>query len=89
MTNNQAPPPEQSIARVTVRANADLLPPVVDFVKHTTRWLGLRDAAAKHLDRAVGRRRPLRRSRSAPARQGRRGGRRSGPAFRLRPLSGW
>jgi anti-sigma regulatory factor (Ser/Thr protein kinase) len=54
MTNNQAPPPEQSIARVTVRANVDLLPPVVDFVKHTTRWLGLRDAVAKHLDRAVG-----------------------------------
>src|SRR5919202_967919 len=43
--------PEEPIARVTISADAGLLPPVVEFVRQMTRRLGLRDA--EHVDRAV------------------------------------
>ncbi len=44
---------EELVARVTVSADAGLLPPVVRFVEQTTRRLGLRDKAADNLDQAV------------------------------------
>ena len=53
MTENETPSPEELIARVTVSADADFLPPVIDFVGHTAQRLGLEEAAAEHLDRAV------------------------------------
>jgi len=43
--------PEESIARVTVSADAGFLPPVIEFVKQLTFRLGLGDA--EHVDRAV------------------------------------
>jgi anti-sigma regulatory factor (Ser/Thr protein kinase)/GNAT superfamily N-acetyltransferase len=45
---------DKSIAAVTVLADAELLPAVVDFVRRAANHLGLRDKAAEHLDRAVG-----------------------------------
>src|SRR5215210_5932010 len=43
--------PEEPIARVTVSADAGLLPPVIEFVRQMTLRLGLRDA--EHVDQAV------------------------------------
>src|SRR5215211_7917863 len=43
--------PEESIARVTISANARFLPPVMEFVKQMTIRLGL--GGAEHVDRAV------------------------------------
>jgi anti-sigma regulatory factor (Ser/Thr protein kinase) len=43
--------PEESIARITVSADAGFLPPVIEFVKQMTRRLGLGDA--EPVDRAV------------------------------------
>ena len=43
--------PEESIARITVSADAGFLPPVIEFVKEMTRRLGLGDA--EPVDRAV------------------------------------
>lgn len=48
-----APKPEEPVASVTVPADADLLPPVLGFVRSAARRLGLRSAAAGHLERAV------------------------------------
>ena len=45
---------DKSVAAVTVLADAELLPAVVDFVRRAANQLGLRDKAAEHLDRAVG-----------------------------------
>jgi anti-sigma regulatory factor (Ser/Thr protein kinase) len=45
--------PEEPIARVTVRAEADFLTPVISFVGHTAERLGLRETEAGHLKRAV------------------------------------
>ena len=45
---------DKSVAAVTVLADAELLPAVVDFVRRAAKQLGLRDKAAEHLDRAVG-----------------------------------
>lgn len=42
------------VARVTVSADAGLLPPVVGFVGETARLLGLMDEDAENLDRIVG-----------------------------------
>ncbi|MGH3144494.1 MAG: ATP-binding protein, partial [Rubrobacter sp.] len=53
MTENEMPLPEESIARLTVRADVDLLPPVIDFVGRLAQRLGLERAAAEHLDRTV------------------------------------
>ena len=50
---NEAPSPEELIARVTVPANAGFLLAVIDFVRHVTHQLGLRGAAAEHLDQVV------------------------------------
>ncbi len=47
------PQPEESVARVTVVANAGFLAPLIDFVRQTTGRLGLEDYAAEHLARAV------------------------------------
>lgn len=44
---------DKSVAAVTVLADAELLPAVVDFVRRAAKKLGLRDKAAEHLDRAV------------------------------------
>jgi anti-sigma regulatory factor (Ser/Thr protein kinase) len=44
---------EESVARVTVLADEELLPVVVEFVRRTAHQLGLRDKAAKHLEKAV------------------------------------
>jgi hypothetical protein len=43
--------PEDSIARVTISADAGFLPPVIEFVKQMTLRLGL--GGAEHVDRAV------------------------------------
>jgi hypothetical protein len=43
--------PEESIAHVTISADAGYLPPVIEFVKQLTFRLGLGDA--EHVDRAV------------------------------------
>ena len=43
--------PEESIARVTISADAGFLPPVIEFVKQMTLRLGL--GGAEHVDRAV------------------------------------
>ncbi len=53
MTVTETPSPEQLIARVTVSADTNFLPPVIDFVGHTAQRLGLERAAAEHLDPAV------------------------------------
>ena len=45
--------PEESVARVTVVADAGFVQPVVEFVRQTSHRLGLEDAAAEHLDRGV------------------------------------
>jgi GNAT superfamily N-acetyltransferase len=45
--------PEEQIARLTVAADAELLPPVADFVRQTVRRLGLTGEAAAHLQRSV------------------------------------
>src|SRR5919202_924043 len=45
---------DKPVAAVTVLADVELLPAVVDFVKRTANQLGLRDKAAEHLDQAVG-----------------------------------
>jgi anti-sigma regulatory factor (Ser/Thr protein kinase) len=45
--------PEESVARVTIVADAGFLAPVIDFVRQTTGRLGLQDDAAEHLDHAV------------------------------------
>src|SRR5919202_2633962 len=45
---------DKSVAAVTVLADAELLPAVVDFVSRAANQLGLRDKAAEHLDQAVG-----------------------------------
>ncbi|MDQ3912295.1 MAG: ATP-binding protein [Actinomycetota bacterium] len=50
---NETGTTERLIARVTVTADVDFLPVVVDFVRRTAHRLGLRDEAADHLDRAV------------------------------------
>src|SRR3712207_798334 len=50
---NETPTPEELIARVTVSAGADFLPPVIEFVGQTAQRLGLERAAAEHLDQAV------------------------------------
>src|SRR5215210_748747 len=52
MTEMKATPEEQ-IARVTVRADADFLTPLVSFVGHTAEKLGLGGKDAGHLKRAV------------------------------------
>src|SRR5215208_3374382 len=43
--------PEEPIARVTISADAALLPPVIEFVRQMTRRLGLREA--EHVGQAV------------------------------------
>jgi anti-sigma regulatory factor (Ser/Thr protein kinase) len=45
--------PEAQIASVTISADAGFLPPVIHFVKQMSHRLGLGDAAAEHMDRAV------------------------------------
>ena len=45
---------DKPVAAVTVLADVELLPAVVDFVRRTANQLGLRDKAAEHLDQAVG-----------------------------------
>jgi anti-sigma regulatory factor (Ser/Thr protein kinase)/GNAT superfamily N-acetyltransferase len=45
---------DKSIAAVTVMADAELLPAVVDFVRRAAHQIGLGDKAAEHLDQAVG-----------------------------------
>jgi anti-sigma regulatory factor (Ser/Thr protein kinase) len=45
---------DKSVATVTVLADGELLPAVVDFVRKVANQLGLRDEAAEHLDQAVG-----------------------------------
>ena len=45
--------PEEQIARLTVAAAAELLPPVADFVRQTARRLGLTGEASTHLLEAV------------------------------------
>ena len=45
--------PEEQIARLTVAAAAELLPPVADFVRQTARRLGLTGEASTHLQEAV------------------------------------
>jgi anti-sigma regulatory factor (Ser/Thr protein kinase) len=50
---NETPSTGELIARVTVPANAGFLLAVIDFVRHVTHQLGLRGAAAEHLDRVV------------------------------------
>src|SRR3712207_5932677 len=50
MTDKRGPSkPEKTVASVTVLASAALLPAVVDFVRSTTRQLGLNDEDAEHL----------------------------------------
>ena len=44
---------ERPVARLTVTADAGLLPVVVDFVRRVAHRLGLRDRAAERLDWAV------------------------------------
>lgn len=44
---------EELVVRVTVSADLELLPPVVDFVGRTAQRLGLSGEDAKHLDRVV------------------------------------
>jgi serine/threonine-protein kinase RsbW len=44
---------EELVARVTISADARLLPPVVGFVEQAARRMGLQDRAAEHLDQAV------------------------------------
>jgi serine/threonine-protein kinase RsbW len=44
---------ERPVARLTVTADAELLPVVVDFVRRVAHRLGLRDRAAERLDWAV------------------------------------
>src|SRR5215216_1776630 len=44
---------DRPVASVTVLADAELLPAVVDFVRRTANQLGLRGKAAEHLDLAV------------------------------------
>src|SRR5215203_4817417 len=44
---------DKPVAAVTVLADAELLPAVVDFVRRTANQLGLRGKAAEHLDLAV------------------------------------
>lgn len=50
---NEATSTEEAIARVTVSADAEFLPPVVDFVRQTAHRLGLQEESAEHLDLAV------------------------------------
>ena len=45
--------PEEQIACLTVAADAELLPPVADFVRQTARRLGLTGDAAAHLQEAL------------------------------------
>jgi serine/threonine-protein kinase RsbW len=45
--------PEEQIARLVVAADAELLPPVADFVRQTARRLGLTGESAAHLQEAV------------------------------------
>ncbi|HEX2739193.1 MAG TPA: ATP-binding protein [Rubrobacter sp.] len=45
--------PEEPIALVTVSADTGFLPPVIHFVKQMSDRLGLGDAAAEHMDRAI------------------------------------
>src|ERR687885_1117664 len=45
---------DKPVAAVTVLADVELLPAVVDFVRRTANQLGLRDKAAEYLDQAVG-----------------------------------
>jgi anti-sigma regulatory factor (Ser/Thr protein kinase)/GNAT superfamily N-acetyltransferase len=45
---------DKSIATVSVLADAELLPAVVDFVRRAAHRLGVRDKTIEHLDRAVG-----------------------------------
>ena len=45
---------DKPVAAVTVLADVELLPAVVEFVRRTANQLGLRDKAAEHLDQAVG-----------------------------------
>ena len=52
MTESKAMP-EEPIARVTVSADTGFLPPVIHFVKQMSDRLGLGDAAAGHIDRAI------------------------------------
>src|SRR5919199_5820532 len=49
----RTPTLEESVARVTVLADEELLPAVVDFVRRAAHQLGLRDKTAKHLEQAV------------------------------------
>lgn len=46
--------PEEQVARLTVAADAGLLPPVANLVGQIARRLGLADEAARHLEEAVG-----------------------------------
>ena len=50
---HRTPTLEESVARVTVLADEELLPAVVDFVRRAAHQLGLRDKTAKHLEQAV------------------------------------
>ena len=45
---------DKSVAAVTVLADAELLPAVVDFARRASQKLGLKGKAAEHLDQAVG-----------------------------------
>src|ERR671933_874667 len=50
---HRTPIVEESVAKVTVLADEELLPAVVDFVRRAAHQLGLRDKTAKHLEQAV------------------------------------
>ena len=45
---NETAKVERLVARVTVTADAELLPPVVEFVRQTTHRLGVQDEVAAH-----------------------------------------
>ena len=45
---------DKSVAAVTVLADAEILPAVVDFARRVSQKLGLKGKAAEHLDQAVG-----------------------------------
>ena len=50
---NESAKLEPLVARVTITADAEYLPIVVDLVRQTAHRLGLQNEAAEHLDRTV------------------------------------
>ncbi|MBA2409754.1 MAG: ATP-binding protein [Gammaproteobacteria bacterium] len=49
----ETPKAEQSVARITISAESDFLPPIVDFLRQMVQRLGLKDEDAERLDRVV------------------------------------